>query len=178
MSRSSKKKTEVNGRGKKRPGDKQGESQGRVRGEAKKERGGAAKRSKKAVKARVRKEATSKPQGNKTKDLRKRQAKASMKIEELKLAREGVSKDRWVRRTRHMLIGMIYERLTSEGMSISTREMTALSRMLADHRHPLSVHIPVKTRVLRKPKCGGKGGLPETFSEVVKQVYGHTVKKS
>lgn len=178
MSRGSKKTTEVKGQRKKRPGGKQGESQGRVRGEVKKKRGKAARQTKKAVKARVRKKVVSKPQGNKTRALRKRQEKASMKIEELKLAREGVGKDRWVRRTRHMLIGMIYERLTSEGMSISTREMTALSRMLADHRHPLSVHVPVKGRVLRKPKCGGKGGLPESFSEVVKQVYGHTVGKS
>jgi len=132
----------------------------------------AEQREKKAAQAAARRKAKAGPPSRKTKALRERQEKTALQLEALQLSKDGVNKDRWVRRTRHLLIGMIYERLTNEGMDISTQEMTALSRMLADHRHPVAVRIPVNTRLLRKPKCGGKGALPESFEEVVQQVYG------
>lgn len=160
------------------PRRKAGESRRRVRSEAEKERLRAERREKKAAQAAAREEAKTGPASDKTKKLRERQKKTALQLNALQLSKEGVNKDRWVRRTRHLLIGMIYERLTNEGMDISTQEMTALSRMLADHRHPVAVRTPVTTRVLRKPKCGGKGALPESFEEVVQQVYGEAGAKA
>lgn len=154
------------------PRRKPGESRRRKRSEAEEERLRVERREKKAAQAAARRKAKEGPPSRKTRMLRERQAKTLLQLSELQLSKEGVNKDRWVRRTRHLLIGMIYERLTNEGMDISTQEMTALSRMLADHRHPVAVRIPVSTRVLRKPRCGGKGVLPESFEEVVQQVYG------
>ncbi len=81
--------------------------------------------------------------------------------------------DLWERRAYLMLIGMVYERLATNEDEISTEDLVALAKILAENRR-----AEARLRVLAQPPEAGTpstdraGELPERFADVVRQVYG------
>ncbi len=79
----------------------------------------------------------------------------------------------WERRAYLMLIGMVYERLATNEDEISTEDLVALAKILAENRR-----AEARPRVLAQPPEAGTsstdraGELPERFADVVRQVYG------
>ena len=77
----------------------------------------------------------------------------------------------WERRAYLMLMGTVYERLAGSSVDISTDELIALAKALAENRR-------VEARA-RDGKCDTapdvtteNGSLPERFSDIVRQIYG------
>ena len=76
----------------------------------------------------------------------------------------------WERRAYLMLVGLMYERLAVNEQEISTDELTALSKALAEQRR---AEAQARDGSEKETASGGAGGeLPEDFGEVVKQIYG------
>ena len=77
----------------------------------------------------------------------------------------------WERRAYLMLVGLMYERLAVNEQEISTDELVALSKALAEQRRAeaqANDGDQETDRVDSRPD----GELPEDFAEVVKQIYG------
>jgi hypothetical protein len=76
----------------------------------------------------------------------------------------------WERRAYLMLVGLMYERLAVNEQDISTDELTALSKALAEQRR---AEAQLRGSSEKEAQAVGAGGeLPEDFGEVVKQIYG------
>lgn len=83
----------------------------------------------------------------------------------------------WDRRAYLMLVGLVYERLASPDDELTTNELVALAKVLAQNRH-------AEARVRNRDVAGddaagdedsrsrGNGELPERFRDIVRQVYG------
>lgn len=79
----------------------------------------------------------------------------------------------WERRAYHMIVGLIYERLTGGELDIPTEELVALSKMLADNRRAAASRQAAAARVLKKkPNRPRSHDLPDNFGEIVQRVYG------
>lgn len=69
------------------------------------------------------------------------------------------------------MVSVLYERLTTHGKDISTEELAALSKMLAEQRRAEAQSSRGSSgEEARAAK--GEGELPENFGEAVKQIYG------
>ena len=69
------------------------------------------------------------------------------------------------------MVSVLFERLTTKGKDISTEELAALSKMLAEQRRAEAQSSRGRNEV-EAPAAKGEGELPEDFGEVVKQIYG------
>lgn len=83
----------------------------------------------------------------------------------------------WERRAYLMLVGLVYERLATNEQEISTDELVALAKILAENRR-----AEARLRQDRRPHesspptpPSGNGKLPDRFADVVRQVYGATL---
>lgn len=109
---------------------------------------------------------------------RRRQASVSVILDRTfgKLAES--NPDLWDRRAYLMLVGVIYERLATGEADMPTEELIALAKVLAESRRAEG-----RTRAAHQTEAGtsanepgappvGNGRLPDTFGEVVRQIYG------
>ena len=77
----------------------------------------------------------------------------------------------WERRAYLMLVGLMYERLAVNEQEISTDELTALSKALAEQRRAEAQARD--GRGVETDHAGSRDGeLPQDFAEIVRQVYG------
>lgn len=83
------------------------------------------------------------------------------------------SPDLWERRAYLMLFGLAYERLATNEDEISTDELIALARVLAENRR-VEARLRSQTQPsdVTKPATGRTGELPTHFAGLVRQVYG------
>jgi len=104
---------------------------------------------------------------------RRRQASVAAILDETFGQLAKCSPDLWERRAYLMLIGLLYERLATNEADISTDELVALSKVLAENRRAEARlrdnHRPPKPEE-PAPALGGE--LPEQLADVVRQVYG------
>jgi len=77
----------------------------------------------------------------------------------------------WERRAYLMLVGLMYERLAVNEKEISTDELTALSKALAEQRRA-EAQARDGRGVETNDAENRDGELPQGFAEVVRQVYG------
>lgn len=81
--------------------------------------------------------------------------------------------DLWDRRAYLMIVGVVYERLAANESELSTDELVALSKVLAESRR-----AEAQSRKAQATENGASGKaspsdeLPENFAETVRQVYG------
>jgi len=110
--------------------------------------------------------------GKEVKSLRDRQ-ESLKKILDQTFGPEGKKNPHlWEKRAYLMLVGLLYERLATNEKEVSTEELVALSKMLAEQRR-----AEAQSRGGREPQTGSVAGgtgseLPSDFGEVVKQIYG------
>jgi len=78
----------------------------------------------------------------------------------------------WERRAYLMLVGLMYERLAVNEREISTDELTALSKALAEQRRAEAQARDGGGPQTGQPVGTHDGELPSDFGEVVKQIYG------
>lgn len=81
--------------------------------------------------------------------------------------------DLWDRRAYLMIVGLVYERLVTNESELSTDELVALSKILAESRRAEAQSR--KTHASDNgaaDKASPTGELPENFAETVRQVYG------
>ena len=69
------------------------------------------------------------------------------------------------------MVSVLFERLTTKGKDISTEELAALSKMLAEQRRAEAQSSRGRNEE-EAQAAKGEGELPEDFGEVVKQFYG------
>ena len=69
------------------------------------------------------------------------------------------------------MVSVLFERLTTKGKDISTEELAALSKMLAEQRRAEAQSSRGRNEE-EAQAAKGEGELPEDFGEVVKQIYG------
>jgi len=77
----------------------------------------------------------------------------------------------WERRAYLMLVGLMYERLAVNEKEISTDELTALSKALAEQRRAEAQARDGRGAETDQAE-NRDGELPQDFAEVVRQVYG------
>ena len=77
----------------------------------------------------------------------------------------------WERRAYLMLVGLMYERLAVNEKEISTDELTALSKALAEQRRA-EAQAGDGRGVETDHAENRDGELPQDFAEIVRQVYG------
>jgi hypothetical protein len=77
----------------------------------------------------------------------------------------------WERRAYLMLVGLMYERLAVNEKEISTDELTALSKALAEQRRA-EAQARDRRGVETDQAENRDGELPQDFAEIVRQVYG------
>lgn len=104
---------------------------------------------------------------------RRRQASVAAILDETfgQLAR--CSPDLWERRAYLMLVGLVYERLATNEVEISTDELIALAKVLAENRRAearVSQTQRAQTAEETSDPCTGE--LPDRFTDVVRQIYG------
>ena len=104
---------------------------------------------------------------------RRRQASVAAILDETfgQLAR--CSPDLWERRAYLMLVGLVYERLATNEVEISTDELIALAKILAENRRAearVSHAQRAETAEETSDPCTGE--LPDRFGDVVRQIYG------
>ena len=79
----------------------------------------------------------------------------------------------WDRRAYLMLVGLVYERLAVGETEISTEEVVALAKVLAESRRiALRANEAGRAGDESGEVNGRRGPLPNQFAEVVRQVYG------
>ena len=78
----------------------------------------------------------------------------------------------WERRAYLMLVGLMYERLAVNEQEISTDELVALSKALAEQRRAEAQSRDGGDQETDPVDSRPDGELPEDFAEVVKQIYG------
>jgi hypothetical protein len=78
--------------------------------------------------------------------------------------------DLWERRAYLMMVGLMYQWLATNEKEVSTEELVALSKVLAEQRR---AEAQSRGSDEKETETVGPGGeLPEDFGEAVKQVYG------
>lgn len=77
----------------------------------------------------------------------------------------------WDQRAYLMVMGMIYERLATGEAEISTEELTAMAKILAEQRKARPAR-PGRKAGTKPVRAGSAGDLPKMFGEMVDQVYG------
>ncbi len=77
----------------------------------------------------------------------------------------------WERRAYLMLVGLMYERLAVNEQEISTDELTALSRALAEQRRAEAQARDGRGAETDQAE-NRDGALPQDFADIVRQVYG------
>ena len=83
------------------------------------------------------------------------------------------SPELWDRRAYLMLVGLVYERLATNEAELSTADLVALSKVLAENRR-----AEAQSRKQTVADDGSQDSaspsdeLPEHFAETVRQVYG------
>ena len=81
--------------------------------------------------------------------------------------------DLWDRRAYLMIVALVYERLTADENELSTDELVALSKVLAESRRAEAQsrksHSAENDPTDKSPR---PDELPENFAETVRQVYG------
>jgi hypothetical protein len=108
--------------------------------------------------------------GRQVKSLRERQ-ESLKKILDRTFGPEGKKNPNlWEKRAYLMLVGLLYERLATNENEVSTEELTALSKMLAEQRRAEAQSRGSSEKEAQAVGAGGE--LPEDFGEVVKQIYG------
>ena len=72
-----------------------------------------------------------------------------------------------------MLLGLVYERLATNEDELSTDDLGALSKTLAEHRR-IDARVNTADRAAGAEENAeqGEGQLPDHFADVVRQVYG------
>jgi hypothetical protein len=81
--------------------------------------------------------------------------------------------DLWAHRAYLMLVGVVYERLAINEEDVSTEELVALAKVVAENRR-----LEVRLREMDKPEADNgrasprKGALPDHFGDIVRRVYG------
>jgi hypothetical protein len=78
----------------------------------------------------------------------------------------------WERRTYLMLVGLMYQWLATNDEEISTDELVALSKALAEQRRAEAQAGDGGGGQPRQAGGGDEGELPNNFAEIVRQVYG------
>lgn len=104
---------------------------------------------------------------------RRRQASVAAILDETfgQLAR--CSPDLWERRAYLMLVGLVYERLATNEVEISTDELIALAKALAENRRAEArVSQAQRAETAEETSDPGTGELPDRFTDVVRQIYG------
>ena len=79
--------------------------------------------------------------------------------------------DLWGRRAFLMLVGVMYQWLEANEKEVSTEELVALSKMLAEQRRA-EAQSARDSNEEEALAVKGEGELPENFGEAVKQIYG------
>ncbi|MEK6799417.1 MAG: hypothetical protein AABZ12_10660 [Planctomycetota bacterium] len=80
--------------------------------------------------------------------------------------------DLWERRAYLMLVGMVYERLATSEAELSTSELVALAKALAENRR-VEARAEAKTRDDAENETPAEPAeLPSGFGQVVRNVYG------
>ncbi len=111
--------------------------------------------------------------GKKVHAHRRRQASVAAILDQTFGRQAQCSPDLWERRAYLMLVGLVYERLATNEDEISTNELIALAKVLAqNHRAEARLRSQNQPSDATKPATGGTGELPKHFGDLVRQVYG------
>ena len=89
--------------------------------------------------------------------------------------------DLWERRAYLMLVGVMYQWLAANEKEVSTEELVALSKMLAEQRRAEAQSRDNAEPQTGPESVGAEGELPEDFGQAVKQIYGtnfHTPREN
>lgn len=79
----------------------------------------------------------------------------------------------WDHRAYLMLVGLVYERLATNEKELSTDELVALAKILAENRRADARRPPCKqTTDEEKAPTKNDGPLPKPFADAVREVYG------
>lgn len=86
----------------------------------------------------------------------------------------------WDRRAYLMLVGIVYERLATNETDVSTEELIALAKLLAESRRAdnQARGTPVEGPTTERQSgasASDNGRLPDSFGDVVRQIYGTNV---
>lgn len=82
----------------------------------------------------------------------------------------------WDRRAYWMLVGLVYERIATNEADLSTEELVALAKVLAEARRiEVRLHERGPSKENEESVTVGEGDLPVRFADVVRQVYGTNV---
>lgn len=114
------------------------------------------------------------PADGEIQDHRRRQQSIAQILDHMFGELAGCKSQLWDQRAYLLIVGMVYERLALKEGEISMKELAALARILAEQRRSRSPGG--KRRGGRSAGRSGKSTLPESFGEVVQQVYGTAVK--
>lgn len=83
------------------------------------------------------------------------------------------SPDLWERRAYLMLVGLVYDRLATNEEEISTDELIALAKVLAENRRAEArMSEAHRAQTADETSESRPGELPDRFGDVVRQVYG------
>ena len=109
--------------------------------------------------------------GKEVKSLRDRQEWAE-KLLKVMLGEKGKDNPRLLGQHAYLaIVSVLFERLTTNGKDISTEELAALSRMLAEQRRA-EAQSSRGSSGEEAEAAKGEGELPADFGEAVKQIYG------
>jgi hypothetical protein len=104
---------------------------------------------------------------------RSRQASVSAILNQLFGTLAACAPDLWERRAYLLLVGVVYERLAEKESEISTDELIALAKVLAESRRAEHrARDSTSTRSEMKASEGAGGLLPDAFGHVLQEVYG------
>ena len=79
----------------------------------------------------------------------------------------------WDHRAYLMLVGLVYERLATNEQELSTDELVALAKILAENRRAEARRPQGKqTADKDEPPTTNDGPLPKPFADAVREVYG------
>lgn len=109
--------------------------------------------------------------GKEVKSLRDRQEWAGKVLKEM-VGEKGKDNPQLLGQHAYLaMVAVLFERLTTHGKDISTEELAALSKMLAEQRRA-EAQSSRGSHDEDAQAVKGEGELPEDFGEVVKQIYG------
>ena len=109
---------------------------------------------------------------------RERQASVARIIEEMFGPLADNDPGLWEHRAYLMLVGLVYERLSTNENELATDELVSLARALAEHRRISSrAGTGDPKDDPEAPAEGPDGRLPDHFADVVRQVYGTNFQK-
>ncbi len=118
-------------------------------------------------------ESSSDAWGKKVHAHRRRQASVAAILDQTFGQPAKCSPELWERRAYLMLVGLVYERLATNEDEISTNELIALAKVLAENRRAEArLHTKNQPSDATKPATGRTGELPTHFAGLVRQVYG------